>query len=190
MGLGKRRGLGHPMVPRRQGAAPVRGPRDIQCHHGGEGHWRVDREPDRDGHCDFRPAPAAVNLTVTPPTRFVDSSTGISVNFTASVTGGTPPYTYHWDFGDGGQSDATNPTHTYATTGAYRVSVTVTDAEGQSVARTFEFVVPLHSIPPSGGGTGLTPFVLAAAIAVAAAFAVLWWNERRKGRIPPDPPQP
>src|SRR2546428_103879 len=134
--------------------------------------------------------PAAVNLTVTPPTRFVDGSTGISVNFTASVTGGTPPYTYHWDFGDGGQSDATNPTHTYATTGAYRVSVTVTDAEGQSVTRTFEFVVSLHSIPPSGGGTGLTPFVLAAAIAVAAAFAVLWWNERRKGRIPPDPPQP
>ena len=134
--------------------------------------------------------PAAVNLTVTPPTRFVDGSTGISVNFTASVTGGTPPYTYHWDFGDGGQSDATNPTHTYATTGAYRVSVTVTDAQGQSVTRTFEFVVPLHSIPPSGGGTGLTPFVLAAAIAVAAAFAVLWWNERRKGRIPPDPPQP
>ena len=135
-------------------------------------------------------APAVVNLTVTPPTRFVEDSTGISVNFTASVTGGTPPYTYRWDFGDGGQSDAPNPTHAYATTGACRVSVTVTDAQGQSVTRSFEFVVPLHSIPPSGGGTGLTPFVLAAAIAVAAAFAVLWWNERRKGRIPPDPPQP
>src|SRR3989442_2506701 len=134
--------------------------------------------------------PAAVNLTVAPPTRFLEGSTGISVNFTASVTGGTPPYTYRWDFGDGGQSAAPNPTHAYAPTGAYRVSVTVTDAQGQSVPRSFEFVVPLHSIPPGGGGTGLTPFVLAAAIAVAAALAVLWWNERRKGRIPPDPPQP
>ncbi len=134
--------------------------------------------------------PAAVNLTVTPPTRFVEGSAGMSVNFTASVTGGTPPYTYRWDFGDGGQSDASNPTHIYATNGTYRVSVTVTDAQRQSVTRTFEFVVPLRTIPPSGSGSGLTPFVLSAAIAVAAAFAVLWWNERRKGRIPPDPPQP
>src|SRR5437016_4832631 len=134
--------------------------------------------------------PAAVNLTVTPPTRFVEGSAGMSVNFTASVTGGTPPYTYRWDFGDGGQSDAPNPTHIYAPNGTYRVSVTVTDAQGQSVTRTFEFVVPLRTIPPSGSGSGLTPFVLAAAIAVAAGFAVLWWNERRKGRTPPDPPQP
>jgi len=58
------------------------------------------------------------------------------------------------------------------------------------VTRTFEFVVPLRTIPPSGSGSGLTPFVLAAAIAVAAGFAVLWWNERRKRRTPPDPPQP
>src|SRR2546426_537952 len=72
-------------------------------------------------------APAVVNLTVTPPTRFVEDSTGISVNFTASVTGGTPPYTYHWDFGDGGQSDAPKPTHAYSTTGDYRVHVNVTD---------------------------------------------------------------
>src|SRR5439155_20862641 len=97
---------------------------------------------------------------------------------------------YHWDFGDGGQSDAPNPIHMYATTGTYRVSVTVTDAQGQSVTRTFEFVVAPHSIPPSGGDGSLTPFVLAAAIAVAAVFAALWWNERRTGRIPPDAPRP
>jgi len=133
--------------------------------------------------------PAAVNLTVTPPKQFAPGVSGISVNFTASVTGGTPPYTYHWNFGDGGQSDAPNPTHTYATDGTYHVSVTVTDAQGQSVTRTFDFVVPSHSIPQSGAGD-LTPFVLAAAIAVAAVFAALWWNERRRGRIPPDPPRP
>src|SRR2546428_576888 len=173
------------MVPRCHGTAPILRARHVQCHLGGEGPWRVNWEPDRNGHCDFRPATpaAAVNLTVTPPTRFLEGSTGISVNFTASVTGGTPPYTYRWDFGDGGQSDAPNPAHTYATNGTYRVSVTVTDAQGQSVTRAFEFVVPLHSIPPSGSSGSLMPFVLAAAIAVAAAFAVLWWNERRRGGI-------
>jgi len=131
--------------------------------------------------------PAAVNLVVTPPTEFFADASGITVIFSASVTGGTPPYTFHWDFGDGGQSDVPSPTHTYAANGTYAVSVTVTDARGQAVTRTFEFVVPPHSTPPSG--VSLTPVVLAASIAVAAVFAILWWNERRRGRAPPGPPK-
>lgn len=130
--------------------------------------------------------PAAVNLVVAPPTDFFADSRGVTVTFTTTVTGGTPPYTYQWNFGDGGQSDAANPTHTYSSNGTYAVSVTVTDAQGQSVTRTFEFVVPAHSIASSG--LGLTPFVIAASIGAAVIFAVLWLNERRKGRTPPGPP--
>jgi PKD repeat protein len=132
--------------------------------------------------------PAPVNLVVTPPTEFFVGSTGITVTFTATVTGGTPPYTYRWDFGDGGQSIAPNPTHTYAANGTYTVSVTVTDARGQTVTRTLEVAVSPQSIPSSG--VSLMPFVLAAAIAVAAVFGALWWNERRHGRAPPGPPRP
>ena len=42
-------------------------------------------------------------------------------------TGGTPPYRYRWNFGDGNSSSAADPTHAYATAGEYLASVTVTD---------------------------------------------------------------
>jgi len=43
---------------------------------------------------------------------------------------------YHWDFGDGATQDTTGPTttHTYATAGAYSISLTETDWAGTSVS--------------------------------------------------------
>lgn len=37
---------------------------------------------------------------------------------------------WHWEFGDGATSSASNPSHTYATLGEYRVRLTVTDDRG------------------------------------------------------------
>lgn len=37
---------------------------------------------------------------------------------------------WDWDFGDGGSSGAQNPVHTYASSGTYSVTLTVTDNEG------------------------------------------------------------
>ena len=57
----------------------------------------------------------------------------LTVSFSAQATGGSPPYTYAWDFGDGSASSAEqNPSYTYATDGNYNVVLTVTD----SVSRT------------------------------------------------------
>lgn len=53
-----------------------------------------------------------------------------AVQFRSDAFGGTPPYTYHWDFGDGNSSDQPNPSHTYATVGSYTAIVTVTDNDG------------------------------------------------------------
>ena len=57
----------------------------------------------------------------------------LSVNFTATVGGGYPPYAYAWDFGDGSTSTAQNPSHTYSqlTGGTYRAIFTVTDSQQQ-----------------------------------------------------------
>lgn len=49
------------------------------------------------------------------------------IQFEGSAAGGEPPYTWHWDFGDGATSDIQNPTHTYDGSGEYIVTLTVTD---------------------------------------------------------------
>lgn len=130
--------------------------------------------------------PAAVNLTVTLPTEFVSSSDGVTVTFSASATGGTPPYTFAWDFGDGGRGTGASVTHTYSSWGTYTVTVTVRDAQGQTVAHAYQVPIVGNSGPPP------TPFYLtplglvvlgAAVVAVAgAAFAIA---RRRRRRTPP-----
>ena len=52
---------------------------------------------------------------------------GEEISFRAIVTGGYPPYTYYWDFGDGTSSNETNPSHAYSTEGTYTVTLTVHD---------------------------------------------------------------
>jgi PKD repeat protein len=43
------------------------------------------------------------------------------------VTGGTPPLSYYWNFGDGGTSILADPVHEFAAVGSYNVSLEVTD---------------------------------------------------------------
>jgi uncharacterized repeat protein (TIGR01451 family) len=53
---------------------------------------------------------------------------GDIVAYTATVTGGLPPYTYIFDFGDGASVFFANPTHAYGAQNYYTVNVQVTDA--------------------------------------------------------------
>ena len=48
-----------------------------------------------------------------------------------TYTGGTPPYTYSWNWGDGTSIDTSAyPSHTYAVAGTYSICATITDANG------------------------------------------------------------
>lgn len=61
--------------------------------------------------------------------------------------------TYAWDFGDGGAGSGPTATHTYATSGIFTVSLTVTDVLGSSSTRSLTVAVDLPvaaAFSPSG----------------------------------------
>ena len=61
-------------------------------------------------------------------------------SFVSSVTG-TPPFTYHWTFGDGTTSTESYPVKSYSATGTYSVTLVVTGAGGSdSVTHTASIV--------------------------------------------------
>ena len=56
-------------------------------------------------------------------------SAGEEVTFNNCTIAGD---TYEWDFGDGATSTAKNPTHTYDSTGTYKVTLTATPKSGNT----------------------------------------------------------
>jgi hypothetical protein len=87
---------------------------------------------------------------------------GLCAAFTATPSSGQAPVTvafsdtsrgaptsWSWDFGDGGNSTAQNPAHTYAAAGVYTVTLTVTDGTGTHAhSETISAAAPAQSAPP------------------------------------------
>lgn len=66
-----------------------------------------------------------------------------AVIFHVVASGGTPPYTYLWNFGDGSTGSGANPEHTYSGLGPYLAQVTVTDSMGETATGTIEVGCPV-----------------------------------------------
>ncbi|MGH8041770.1 MAG: pre-peptidase C-terminal domain-containing protein, partial [Rudaea sp.] len=103
----------------------------------------------------------------TPTANFTFTTSGLTASFTDSSTdaGGTIG-SHSWNFGDGGTSTTTNPSHTYAAAGTYSVSETVTDSvNGSTSSKTASVTVS------SGGGGGCGGTVLCSGVPVTGLAA-------------------
>jgi GH25 family lysozyme M1 (1,4-beta-N-acetylmuramidase) len=80
---------------------------------------------------------------------------GNNIQFTATVTGGTSPYTYAWTYGDGTSGTGNPATHVYSAAGTVNPLLTVTDAKGKT----------------GSTGSGCT-FTVTAPPSVSVSFAV------------------
>jgi len=73
----------------------------------------------------------------------------VTVMFQGLAGGGTGPFDFGWDFGDGGTTTDQNPTHTYTEPGIFHAVVTVTDAGSQETCRDTAVVLVGVAIDPS-----------------------------------------
>ncbi len=70
------------------------------------------------------------DINLTPKAGFSAIVSGLTVSFTNTSTDDYEVVSSSWVFGDGSFSNSTNPTHTFAESGEYTVTLTVADASG------------------------------------------------------------
>jgi vibriolysin len=86
-----------------------------------------------------------------PVADFTSSTSGLTANFTdASTDSDGTIVSWAWNFGDTNTSSSQNPSHTYASSGTYTVSLTVTDDDGATDTYSDSVTVS------SGGGSWVT----------------------------------
>lgn len=105
------------------------------------------------------------------------SAEGITVDFSASATNilvgqsvaftdlssseNTPITGWKWSFGDGGESTDRNPSHVYAASGIYSVSLTVSTAFGEASATKPDHIIVRQKVDPTANFSlsTLTPYL-------------------------------
>src|SRR5215211_5569229 len=102
------------------------------------------------------PAPEEEELAEEEPTELLtaeiisNATEGIApatFEFQSNPTGGTGPYTYLWDFGDGSEgSDEQSVAHTFEEAGIYNVTLAATDTDNQNASDSIE--INVEAPPP------------------------------------------
>ncbi|HZY92160.1 MAG TPA: PKD domain-containing protein [Thermoplasmata archaeon] len=117
-------------------------------------------------------------VVVTGPARTPPSVTGgpnvshalapLPVGFNVSATGGSPPYSFAWQFGDGGSAAGARVNHTYAAPGFFNATVTVTDALDSTNTTTF----PLTAYAPTVVALAASVFPTSASVGSTVRLTV------------------
>ncbi|MDE1838149.1 MAG: PKD domain-containing protein, partial [Euryarchaeota archaeon] len=106
---------------------------------------------------------------------------GGPLTFSATASGGTAPYTWLWNFGDGTTSAQQNPTHTYSATGTYNVVASATDSggrSGNSAPISISVGAPVPSVRiggPASVAVGSVATFWAAASGGAGGYTYTWF---------------
>jgi PKD repeat protein len=101
-----------------------------------ENNWRLSSLTTNDGSAtpmteffgSSTPLPLSTSFTYLPSSPLANAVIG----FTGAAVGGTAPYTYSWNFGDGGSATGLTATHSYATSGNYTTTLTAMDSASAS----------------------------------------------------------
>ena len=122
------------------------------------------------------PPPLTASYTFSPSS----PSVGQSVTFTASVSGGTSPYTFNWNFGDGSTGSGNPVSHSFSNSGTFTVQLSVTDSSGTTASSTNTVTVsraPLSagfSFSPASPTTGQTIIFTGAATGGVSPYTFNW----------------
>jgi PKD repeat protein len=136
------------------------------------------------------PSSASIVIIVNPQLAFTPTAStnrptvADDVIFNVDLAGGTPPFTYDWDFRDNGRSTTQNTTHRFHATGVYNVRVTVTDAVGASSTNTVTiYAAPFpESTLTTSSAIAISSLTLIASV-VGTALAMTIIQRRRQSRL-------
>ena len=125
--------------------------------------------------------PLSATASATPTT----GNAPLGVSFTGSASGGTAPYFYSWNFGDGSAaSTLQNPSHTYNAAGTYTATLTVTDSSAPAKTATSTVTTTVSAIgnplaatasaTPTSGQVPLNVAFTATATGGTPAYSYSW----------------
>src|SRR2546425_1054351 len=97
---------------------------------------------------------SGVDFTFSPTTPIV----GQSVSFTASVAGGTPPFSYAWKFSDGVIATGNPTSRAFSVKGTYSVTLNVTDSSSPSATATVSHAITVSPSPLTSDFSFSPPF--------------------------------
>ena len=127
----------------------------------------------------FQPPPVQVSR---PILRTVSVDVGQLASFTCNATGGIPPFTYSWTFGDGSVATGQNVTHTFSSPGTVDVQFTVVDSlqttsqNATSIVVLSDPSINLLTVNPTSVDLGQTVTFAVEATGGSADYTYEWMN--------------